>query len=205
MITLILILLCIGCTKKDDITSQDPTPTLTPTSVVILTPTPTPTKPGSYQDSLTVSNDPSIQNILEIYYKAKADGNLTTLDALTIGRSFLDEASFSALSIYCTEIQNIQCQAYVGEGNIDAILYVSYDILTNISDQLVPCLDEIYIRYINDTPKIFFGEIDARTQNYINDARKRDDIQALIAQRQLLFQEALTIHTQSAALYSLLQ
>lgn len=149
---------------------------------------------------------PDVNAIVSTYFKAKADGDV---DALREVVSVLDDTEADSVTKMAEHIEsynNIACFTKNGPEMGSYVAYVCYDIKFVNVDTMAPSLTLLYIctaadgnLYVNN------GEWDAQSESVINEFNSGSDVQALIAQVESSYNEALAQDEKLSNLASTIQ
>jgi len=153
-------------------TSQEITPTAFATN------TPIPENPNALKKDAY----PEINKLIETYYKAKVSTDADSIEILkdcVTDASLLDFERISKKVEYITDYKNFHCYSKPGTGEIDYIVYVSYDIMITKIQTGAPSIDVFYITYQDAKPHIFLGNVSQKTKDYIDKTNLDEDVQKL--------------------------
>jgi hypothetical protein len=168
--------------KDSDRDSLEPTNPLdssqaiTPTAFA--TNTPIPENPNALKKDAY----PEINELIETYCKAKVSTDADSIEILkdcVTNASLLDFERISKKVEYITDYKNIHCYSKPGIGEIDYIVYVTYDIMITKIQTGAPSADVFYITYQDGKPHIFFFFFFQKTKNYIDKTNLDTDVQKL--------------------------
>ncbi len=165
----------------DSLDSPSPTTlassqTLTPTASVTNTPVPENPK------ALKKDAFPEINELIEKYYTAKinpAPESVEILKECVTDATLLDFNLIFKKVEYITDYKNFHCYSTPGIGEIDYIVYVSYDIMITTIQTASPSFDVFYIIYQDDKPYIYLGTVTQETKDYIDKRTLDKDVQKL--------------------------
>lgn len=157
-------------------TSPDSSQEITPTAFA--TNTPIPENPNALKKDAF----PEINELIETYCKAKVSTDADSIEILkdcVTNASLLDFERISKKVEYITDYKNIHCYSKPGIGEIDYIVYVTYDIMITKIQTGAPSADVFYITSQDGKPHIFLGNVSQETMDYINKTNLDEDVQKL--------------------------
>ncbi len=161
-----------------DVTVENtPTPTPTPTS----TPTPTPTPTPIPNDLKKLDENSDIHQLIVKYLEAKLTCDREQFNEIVSNPEYIDEEALQQKYETVLDFSDITCYAKRGIGVIDYIVYYTYyyDIAT-ISTKAIS-IDRAFIYHDEENNyRIYIGEVDSATEEYVKLINYDDDVQKLI-------------------------
>lgn len=175
---------------KEPVETVTPTPAETPDETPVETPVETPTPTPAVSDKLEKNAIPQINALVEQYYRAIAAKDTETLKSLVDNLSAEDEAGIAADTIENYSDLNVYTKASDGIGSY--AVFVTYRYKLAGIDTPVPGMSQLYIRSDRDSgPYVCTGVPDAKTQTFIEETIRSDEVQAVMVQVQADYDAAL--------------
>ena len=129
------------------------------------------------ETSMTVSQDPAINELINRYYAARAAGDLETLESIIDGLTQSRRLYHQELSRY-VESFTVE-EIYLKQGPVENsyIAYIVEQYKFYDHPQTVPSMESLYIRMSEDgSYYIYDGELDDETNRYIRMSSLSDDV-----------------------------
>ena len=150
--------------EKNETTEATPTPSAVPT--------PDPNAPNP----LRLEIYPEVHDLIEQYLTAKQNGDIDTLKTLVTDPKYLSIETITMDSEYTTGYSNIKCYTKRGGGEIDLVVYVTFNTSLVGIDTPIASLESFYITYKEDKPFIFSGLFNDETQSMLGKLDSDQDV-----------------------------
>lgn len=162
-------------------------PSSTPTPIPSPMPTPTPV-PNDLQNAA----DSDIHDLIVKYLNAKLECSMESFTDIVTDTAYLDLEDIQKRTEAIREYQNIECYTKTGVGEIDYVVYFTYEMVIPTIDTPAASIDSAYIKYSSDgKPQIYLGEVSTETYEYLSSLNYDDDVQKLIQQSNEKMEEAI--------------
>ena len=140
---------------------------------------------------ITLSQDAKLKVLMENYYNALLTANQELYNSITYGYENLNIDVTLRKTEYIRAYDNIHVYTAKGQGGIDLIAFVTYDLLINSIDTPAPSIDQLLIKFDKGEPKLYFGDLTATTHDYINNILNEEEVYQLIENVNTKFKDAL--------------
>ena len=144
------------------------------------------------EEALEENAYPEVNELVEKYYKALADGDMDTVVACRNYTEDTEKIRLQKKSEYIEQYENLTC--YTKKGLVDNtyLAYVYYEVKFNDIDTLAPALNTLYIcPNENGALYIYDSEIDDNVSEYLKALSTQDDVLELFNRVQVSYNEAI--------------
>ena len=157
--------------------------------------------PAEEPNNLEQDAYPAVNELIQKYFTARADGDLDTLRS-TVDVLTDDEASqVTQMAEHIESYNNITCYTKRGPAENSYAVYVCYDIKFQNVDTMAPSLNMVYVCTNADgSLYVANGELDTQTESALTELNSGEDVQALAAQVEASYNEALASDEKLSAL-----
>ena len=148
--------------------NEEPSPTPVedgpdPTDEVI-TPTAEPTLYPDAPNPLRLEIYPDVHDVIQQYFDAKTTGDISALKELVTDPIYISAETITAQSEYIKGYSDIKCYTKRGGGDIDLVVYCTFNTTITTIDTPIASLESFYITYQDGKPIIFSGIFNEETQ-----------------------------------------
>ncbi len=172
-----------------DVTVENtPTPTPTPTS----TPTPSPTPTPIPNDLKKLDESSDIHQLIVKYLEAKLTCDREQFNEIVSNPEYIDEAALQQKYETVLNFSDITCYSKRGIGIIDYIVYYTYHYNMATSSTKAITIDRASIDHDEENNyRIYIGEVDSATEEYVKLINYDDDVQKLINESYAIMAEEI--------------
>lgn len=168
-------------TPSEEDKEKEPVPTTIAEDIsqaVEATPTPSavPTPDPNAPNPLRLEIYPEVHDLIEQYLTAKQNGDIDTLRTLVTDPKYLSTETITMDSEYTTGYSNIKCYTKRGGGEIDLVVYVTFNTSLVGIETPIASLESFYITYKDDKPFIFSGLFNEETQQMLGKLDSDKDV-----------------------------
>ena len=161
-------------------TQKEPSPTPAEDSPEITeeapTVTPEPTIDPDAPNPLRLEIYPDVHDVIQQYFDAKTTGDIATLKTLVTDPVYISSETITAQSEYVKGYSDIKCYTKRGGGEIDLVVYCTFNTTITTIDTPIASLESFYITYQDDKPMIFSGIFSEETQALLGKLDNDDDV-----------------------------
>lgn len=162
---------------------------------------PVPTSADS--PALEWETKPEISDLVKKYFDACLSYNTEQLSSLVSNIENINQEKIQSKYALIESYQNIECFITQQPNTNNYLVYVSVDWKLNGIDTLAPSLDSFFVSQKEDGSYcIFNGEIDANTNDFINNMDQSEEVSKLIKSIDLKYQEAITNDTKLQEIFA---
>ena len=167
-----------GVSTEDKANKPSEKPIEEVTKIPDASPTPyaEPTLDPDAPNPLRLEIYPDVHDLIEQYLEAKQKGDIDTLKTLVTDPMYLSTETITMDSEYTTGYSNIQCYTKRGGGEIDLVVYVTFNTSLVAIDTPIASLESFYITYKEDKPYIFSGLFNEDTQALLGKLDNDQDV-----------------------------
>ena len=172
-------------TVSNDPKKEEPSPTPVEDDPLItdevVTPTAKPTPDPDAPNPLRLEIYPDVHDVVQAYFDAKTTGDISTLKTLVTDPIYISAETITAQSEYIKGYSDIKCYTKRGGGDIDLVVYCTFNTTITTIDTPIASLESFYIVYQDGKPMIFSGIFNEKTQNYLSKLDNDEDVLELKA------------------------
>jgi len=147
--------------------------------IATATPSPEPTVDPDAPNPLRLEIYPDVHDVIEQYFDAKTSGDIDTLKKLVTDPIYISAETITAQSEYIKGYSDIKCYTKRGGGEIDLVVYCTFNTTITTIDTPIASLESFYITYQDDKPMIFSGIFSEDTQALLGKLDSDEDVIAL--------------------------
>lgn len=135
---------------------------------------------------------PEVNELLQQYYQAAADGDMDTLNALVNTYDEDTQIYLEKMSGHIEYYQNIVCYTKPGPLEGSYIVYAYYEVKFKDLETAVPGISP-YLVYPKEDGSLFIyeGDVDENVNAYVEEVSAQDDVIDLMNRVQVIFNEAV--------------
>lgn len=135
---------------------------------------------------------PEINELLQRYYQAAADGDMDTLNAIVNTYDEDTQIYLQKMSGHIEHYQNIVCYTKPGPVEGSYIVYAYYEVKFKDLDTAVPGISP-YLVYPKEDGSLYIyeGDVDENVNAYVEEVSAQDDVIDLMNRVQVVFNEAV--------------
>lgn len=135
---------------------------------------------------------PEVNELLQQYYQAAADGDMDTLNALVNTYDEDTQIYLEKMSGHIEYYQNIVCYTKPGPVDGSYIVYAYYEVKFKDLDTAVPGISP-YLVYPKEDGSLYIyeGDVDEAVNAYVEEVSAQDDVIDLMNRVQVVFNEAV--------------
>ena len=148
-------------------------PSVTPEEAV---PTAEPTLDPDAPNPLRLEIYPDVHDVIQQYFDAKTIGDIDTLKTLVTDPVYISAETITAQSEYVKGYSDIKCYTKRGGGEIDLVVYCTFNTTITTIETPIASLESFYITYKDDKPMIFSGIFSEETQALLSRLDNDDDV-----------------------------
>ena len=156
--------------------AAEPTPSVTPEEP---TPSAEPTLDPNAPNPLRLEIYPDVHDVIQEYFDAKTVGDVDTLKTLVTDPVYISAETITAQSEYVKGYSDIKCYTKRGGGEIDLVVYCTFNTTIATIDTPIASLESFYITYKDDKPMIFSGIFSEETQAMLSRLDNDEDVTEL--------------------------
>lgn len=135
---------------------------------------------------------PEVNELLQRYYQAAADGDMETLNAIVNTYDEDTQIYLEKMSGHIEHYQNIVCYTKPGPADGSYIVYAYYEVKFKDLDTAVPGISP-YLVYPREDGSLYIyeGDVDEKVNAYVEEVSAQDDVIDLMNRVQVVFNEAV--------------
>lgn len=135
---------------------------------------------------------PEVNELLQRYYQAAADGDMGTLNAIVNTYDEETQIYLEKMSGHIEHYQNIVCYTKPGPADGSYIVYAYYEVKFKDLDTAVPGISP-YLVYPREDGSLYIyeGDVDEKVNAYVEEVSAQDDVIDLMNRVQVVFNEAV--------------
>lgn len=135
---------------------------------------------------------PEVNELLQQYYQAAADGNMDTLNTLVNTYDEDTQIYLEKMSGHIEYYQNVACYTKPGPVDGSYIVYAYYEVKFKDLDTAVPGISP-YLVYPKEDGSLYIyeGDVDEAVNAYVEEVSAQDDVIDLMNRVQVVFNEAV--------------
>lgn len=135
---------------------------------------------------------PEVNELLQQYYQAAADGDMDTLNALVNTYDEDTQIYLEKMSGHIEYYQNVACYTKPGPVDGSYIVYAYYEVKFKDLDTAVPGISP-YLVYPKEDGSLYIyeGDVDEAVNAYVEEVSAQDDVIDLMNRVQVVFNEAV--------------
>lgn len=133
----------------------------------IITPTAKPTPDPDEPNPLRLEIYPDVHDVIQQYFDAKTTGDIATLKTLVTDPVYISAETITAQSEYIKGYSDIKCYTKRGGGDIDLVVYCTFNTTITTIETPIASLESFYITYQDGKPMIFSGIFNEDTSNLL--------------------------------------
>lgn len=151
----------------------------TPSVTEAPTPSAEPTLDPDAPNPLRLEIYPDVHDVIQQYFDAKTTCDIDTLKTLVTDPIYISAETITAQSEYVKGYSDIKCYTKRGGGEIDLVVYCTFNTTITTIETPIASLESFYITYKDDKPMIFSGIFSEETQALLTRLDNDDDVIAL--------------------------
>ena len=167
-------------TVNNDQITQEPSPTEVEDGPQItdeaITPTAKPTPDPDAPNPLRLEIYPDVHDVIQEYFEAKTTGDIATLKTLVTDPIYISAETITAQSEYIKGYSDIKCYTKRGGGEIDLVVYCTFNTTITTIETPIASLESFYITYQDGKPMIFSGIFSEETQSFLSKLDTDEDV-----------------------------
>lgn len=135
---------------------------------------------------------PEVNELLQRYYQAAADGDMDTLNEIVNTYDEDTQIYLQKMSDHIEHYQNIACYTKPGPVDGSYIVYAYYEVKFQDLDTAVPGISP-YLVYPKEDGSLYIyeGDVDENVNAYVEEVSAQDDVIDLMNRVQVVFNEAV--------------
>ena len=147
-----------------------------------------------------------LNSLVERYYSAKQQVDMNTIASCVSNVGHIDEKKLMTEAEYVEGYQDIHCKILDGADNSSYRVYVYYYVKIYDIDTLIPSLNALYIKQMNDGSfKIYLDTLKSREQKYIDSLDQSKPVRELVTTVQKELRTVVSRDSEVRGFYQMLE
>lgn len=156
-------------------------PTAIPSEAAAPTTTPQPTATPAPSNDLLKDEYPAVNSLVASFYEAKLECSREKFKPLVTDVSAIDIDKLQLRTEYIKSYENMACYTKWIDGEMDYVVYVTYDMQFPTIESMGSAIDELYVVMDeDDNPVVYLGEISEETVETLSKYRNSEEVVALV-------------------------